>query len=274
MSESERRRERVRTRTRVRERSRDLPATTHDHRRGHVERGRDAEASKAALLAAAEDLFARDGFEGARVDKIAQVAGYNKSLIFQYFGDKEGLYRQVVWRQRDEASAQIGAIVERFTGPDAPPLTAETTREFLETCIRWNFDFHLAHPRMLRMHAWEAAEHWQTYTTISGPEGEAVRQQGKKWALAVVDYLRRAQQAGYVRPELDPQLLIAYVMSQAEHYLISCPRFERFLGGADLSSSQALARSREQIVALFLNGALVLQQVNQETQETLDETGL
>jgi AcrR family transcriptional regulator len=264
-----------RERVRMRERHR---TTERDHRRKHAERGRDAEVSKAALLAAAEDLFARDGFEGARVDEIARTAGYNKSLIFQYFGDKEGLYRQVVWRQRDEAGAQIGAIVERFTGPDAAPLTAETTRDFLETCIRWNFDFHLAHPRMLRMHAWEAAENWHTYTTISGPEGEAVHRQSKKWALAVVDYLTRAQQAGYIRPELDPRLLIAYVMSQAEHYLISCPRFERFLGGADLSSSQALARSREQIVALFLNGALVphpeTHQETQETKELSDATGL
>ena len=267
MREGERR-ERVRTRERHR-------MAEHDHRRKHAERARDAEASKAALLAAAEDIFARDGFEGARVDEIARVAGYNKSLIFQYFGDKEGLYRQVVWRQRDEASAQIGAIVERFTGPGAPPLTAETTREFLETCIRWNFDFHLAHPRMLRMHAWEAAENWHTYTTISGPEGEAVHQQGKKWAFAVVDYLTRAQQAGYVRPELDPRLLIADVMSQAEHYLISCPRFERFFSGADLSSSQALARSREQIVALFLNGALVANpETQQETKDISDATGL
>src|SRR6476659_1498290 len=115
MREDERRergRERVRTREHHRDRIAERLLMRRHHRRKHADRARDAEASKAALLAAAEDIFARDGFEGARVDDIAHTAGYNKSLIFQYFGDKEGLYRQVVWCTRDDAGAQIGAIVE------------------------------------------------------------------------------------------------------------------------------------------------------------------
>jgi TetR/AcrR family transcriptional regulator len=266
--------ERRRGRDRARERLRDRSARAHDRGRQPHGRERDAEASRRALLAAAEDIFARDGFDGARVDDIARTAGYNKSLIFQYFDDKEGLYRQVVWCTRDDAGAQIGAIIERFTGPDAPPLTAETARAFIETCVRWTFDFFLAHPHILRIHAWEAAEGWHTFTEMGGPAGEAAHKKGKHWAAAVVDYLARAQQAGYLRPELDPRLLVFNVMSQAEHYLISIPRFERIFAGADLSSPQALTHAREHIVALFLNGAIVPQQETQDTKETLDATGL
>jgi AcrR family transcriptional regulator len=262
------RRERVRTRERHR-------VIGRDHRRKHAERARDAEASKAALLAAAEDIYARDGFEGARVDEIARMAGYNKSLIFQYFGDKEGLYSQVVWRMRDLSSAQIGAIVQRFTGPDAPPISYETTRAFIEACVRWTFDFYAAHPNFLRIHAWEAAECWRTFTHVGGPEGEAARTQGKVWARAVLEYLTRAQEAGYLRRELDPRLLITSVISQAEHYLLAIPRFERILPGADVSSSQAIAQAREQTVALFLYGALVANpDRQQEIKDTPDATGL
>jgi AcrR family transcriptional regulator len=256
----EERRMRVRTRERLR-------ATERDHRRKHAERGRDAEASKAALLAAAEDIFARDGFEGARVDEIARSAGYNKSLIFQYFGDKEGLYSQVVWRMRDLVGAQIGAIVQRFTGPDAPPISYETTRVFIEACVRWTFDFYAAHPNFLRIHAWEAAECWRTFVASGSPEGEAARTQGKVWAHAVLEYLTRAQEAGYLRCELDPRLLITSVISQAEHYLLVAPRFERILPTTDLSSSEAIRQAREQSVALFLYGSLI---PNPETQETKD----
>jgi AcrR family transcriptional regulator len=262
------RRERVRTRERYR-------TTGRDHRRKHAERGRDAEASKAALLAAAEDIFARDGFEGARVDEIAKAAGYNKSLIFQYFGDKEGLYSQVVWRMREQSGAQIGAIVQRFTGPDAPPLSYETTRAFIEACVRWTFDFYAAHPNCLRIHAWEAAECWRTFTATGGSEGQAAQTQGKVWARAVLDYLTRAQEAGYLRRDLDPRLLITSVISQAEHYLLAIPRFERILPSADLSSSQAIAQAREQTVALFLYGALVSNpDTHQEAKELSDATGL
>jgi len=109
---------------------------------------------------------------------------------------------------------------------------------------------------------------------MGGPAGEVAHKKGKRWATAVVDYLERAQQAGYIRSELDPRLLVFNVMSQAEHYLIAIPRFERIFAGADLSSPQALARAREQIVAQFLNGAFIPQQKNQDTKETLDATGL
>jgi AcrR family transcriptional regulator len=266
MREGERR-ERVRTRERYR-------AAGHDHRRKHAERARDAEASKAALLAAAEEVFARDGFEGARVDEIARVAGYNKSLIFQYFGDKEGLYSRIVWRMRDQASAQIGAIVERFTGPDAPALTAATTRAFIEACVRWAFDFYSAYPNVLRIHAWEAAECWRTFSASGSPEGETARTQGKVWAHAGIACRARAQEAGYLRRELDPRLLIASVISQAEHYMLAIPRFERIFGVSELSSVEALARAREQTVALFLDGALIPQQENQKAKDTSDATGL
>jgi AcrR family transcriptional regulator len=271
MRDGERRRERLRTRERPRERK----ALERDHRRKHVDRARDAEASKAALLAAAENIFARDGFDGARVDEIARAAGYNKSLIFQYFGDKEGIYSQIVWRMREQSGAQIGAIVQRFTGPDAPPISYETTRAFIEACVRWTFDFYAAHPNFLRIHAWEAAECWRTFVAIGSPEGEAARTQGKVWAHAVVAYLQRAQEAGYLRRELDPRLLITSVISQAEHYLLAVPRFERILPTADLSSSQAIAQAREQTVALFLYGSLIsTQEPHQETKDTPDETGL
>src|SRR5436853_5858385 len=60
-------------------------------------RGRthDAEGAREAILNAAEEVFAEHGFDGARVDAIAARAGYNKSLLFQYFGDKLGLYAEV-----------------------------------------------------------------------------------------------------------------------------------------------------------------------------------
>jgi TetR/AcrR family transcriptional regulator len=265
---------RIRVRTRERDRG-----TGREHRGRHAERARDAEVSKAALLAAGEEIFARDGFEGARVDEIARAAGYNKSLIFQYFGDKEGLYNQIVWRMREQSGAQIGAIVERFTGPDAPPLSYEATRAFIEACIRWTFDFYAAHPNYLRIHAWEAAECWRTFTAIGGPEGEAAQTQGKVWARAVHEYLTRAQEAGYLRRELEPRLLITSVISQAEHYLLALPRFERILPATDRSSSQAIARAREQTVALFLYGSLIPTQEphrepHQETKEITDATGL
>ncbi len=53
------------------------------------------ERTRATILSAARREFARSGFAGARIEAIARRAGVNKSLIFYYFQNKDGLSRAV-----------------------------------------------------------------------------------------------------------------------------------------------------------------------------------
>ncbi len=53
---------------------------------------RDSAASRAAILQAALNEFSSAGYEGARVDRIAETAGVSKPLLYDYFGDKDDLY--------------------------------------------------------------------------------------------------------------------------------------------------------------------------------------
>src|SRR2546425_2498149 len=78
-----------------------------ERRRGRVH---DAEGAREAILNAAEQVFAEHGFDGARVDAIAETAGYNKSLLFQYFDDKLGLYIAVN-RRADKEITEFEARV-------------------------------------------------------------------------------------------------------------------------------------------------------------------
>jgi AcrR family transcriptional regulator len=55
-------------------------------------RRHDAEASRAALLAAAAALFEERGYDAATVREIGERAGVDAALIARYFGGKEGLY--------------------------------------------------------------------------------------------------------------------------------------------------------------------------------------
>ena len=74
-------------------------------------RAHDAQGAREAILNAAEEVFAEHGFDGARIDAIAAKAGYNKSLIFQYFDDKLGLYAHVVRRADAEMSGLQSQMV-------------------------------------------------------------------------------------------------------------------------------------------------------------------
>src|SRR5204863_3952029 len=66
---------------------------------------RKPERSQERILAAAFHEFASKGFAGARVDRIAARAGINKRMLYHYFGNKEGLFREVLRRKMTERQA-------------------------------------------------------------------------------------------------------------------------------------------------------------------------
>lgn len=63
-------------------------------------RERRLEHTRALLLDAAEDLFARKGFSGSALEAIADAAGYTRGAIYAHFGGKEELFLAVIERQR------------------------------------------------------------------------------------------------------------------------------------------------------------------------------
>jgi AcrR family transcriptional regulator len=87
--------------------------------RGHTGRRRtQAERSastRAALLAAARDLFAERGFAGAGREEIVRRAGVTRGALQHHFGDKEGLFRSVYEQVEGEvmhgiATAAMSAV--------------------------------------------------------------------------------------------------------------------------------------------------------------------
>lgn len=57
---------------------------------------RRSDATRAAILEAARERFASDGYERATVRAIAHDAGIDPSMVMRYFGSKEGLFAAVV----------------------------------------------------------------------------------------------------------------------------------------------------------------------------------
>lgn len=59
-------------------------------------RKRDAEATRAAILNAARQEFARNGFDSTSLRQIAAVAGIDVALINRYFGGKVPLFTEAL----------------------------------------------------------------------------------------------------------------------------------------------------------------------------------
>jgi AcrR family transcriptional regulator len=61
-----------------------------------------------AILAAALDEFAAQGFAAARLDDVAKRAGVAKGTIYLYFADKETLFQELI---RTQLSPVVGGVI-------------------------------------------------------------------------------------------------------------------------------------------------------------------
>lgn len=225
-------------------------------------RERDSQVAKAAILEAAKEIFARNGFGAARVDAVAETAGYNKSLIFQYFEDKLGLYRAVVHSCKEHMEDDL-ILIMLNNMQNRETIDAEQFREFLATVIREYFNYQISNPRSMRILAWEMAEGWNAYRAISLPEGPYCFRSKFK---AVSSFLEKAREQGIVRPEIDPVLLVAHVLNMCVFHALSIPRYQINFPKRDFSSPEALAQAREQIVMLVLHGVMASKETIHATE--------
>ncbi|MEC3952690.1 TetR family transcriptional regulator [Nocardia sp. CDC153] len=150
-----------------------------------ADRRRDAERSRQALLDAALDEFAAKGFDGARVQEIADRAGVNKQLIAYYFGGKEGLYQEI---QRGWPAAEA----ER-ADPELP--LDEIAARYLTAVLE--------DPRPARLLVWRGL-------TGSGTDSDYL--EGSGTVAADLANLARAQERGEIAGELDPAFVRMAVM--------------------------------------------------------------
>jgi len=73
-------------------------------------RAADYAERRAAIVEAAAELYARDGFAGASVAQLAKAPGASKSLIYHYYASKEDILFDVMdshLRALDEAAARV-----------------------------------------------------------------------------------------------------------------------------------------------------------------------
>ena len=66
-----------------------------------------------AILQAALELFAEQGFHGAPTSQLAQKAGVGVGTLYRYFKDKDDLIRDLYRRVREDAVHQIFAEVPK-----------------------------------------------------------------------------------------------------------------------------------------------------------------
>ncbi len=70
------------------------------------------------ILDTAAQEFAEIGYEGARVDRIADRARVNKAMIYYHIGDKQALYTRVLHEVFGDTAVRLAETINEASSPD------------------------------------------------------------------------------------------------------------------------------------------------------------
>src|SRR6187399_2277548 len=97
--------------------SRRAVAPTSASERADTPRARGASRGRKELMAIAIDCFARYGYQGTTIDRIASAAGVTKGALYYHFRDKEELLFEAVQDRISEFEQRVVGSVSPTTDP-------------------------------------------------------------------------------------------------------------------------------------------------------------
>ncbi|MEH0845100.1 TetR family transcriptional regulator [Micromonospora sp. CPCC 205711] len=177
---------------------------------------RRSDATRAAILRAARERFAADGYERATIRAIAADARIDPSMVMRYYGSKEGLFA---------AAAEFDLRLPELADLPADRIGEALVRHFLD---RWEGDGTLV--ALLRTASTNPGAAERMRTIFADQLGAAV-------ARTVADPATAARRAGLVASQIlglaftryvvrlppvadaDPAELIAWVAPTVQRYL-------------------------------------------------------
>lgn len=173
-------------------------------RKGESPRKRDADRTRAALLAAGAREFAAHGFGGARIDRIAAGAGCNIRLLYHHFGAKKGLYIAVLEAAYGDLRAREASLALDPSDPMAS----------VERLLRFTFRYFEEHPDfegLIRAENMMAGRYLRESARL--PQ-EAVRLRALLGAIVAA-----GEAQGVFRPGIDPVRLYVTIAAFSRFHL-------------------------------------------------------
>jgi AcrR family transcriptional regulator len=119
-------------------------------------RTRDADRTRAAILGAAERLFARRGYDATSLADIGVAAGVSRGTPSYFFGSKDELYVAVLERMYHERNEALGPVFAPLVEWANAATPAEPLRTVLARCVEGYLEFLHGRPAFVAMMEREA----------------------------------------------------------------------------------------------------------------------
>jgi AcrR family transcriptional regulator len=206
------------------------------HNAGVAPEQLDARDGREALLDAAMDIFAAQGYAGATVDEIAQAAGMSKAGFYWHFDSKEAIFAAVVARYAPFAAVER-IIADGERASDDPHVVLTRILTALVAAVAPRFTLF----RTILLEAFQ-----------NPAMGAVVAHNVLGVVLPMVGgYLTRQMAADHLRP-MHPALAIQSLIGPLFIYLLT-----RELFASQVAVMPPMDAVIAHIVTTFLDGALV-----------------
>jgi AcrR family transcriptional regulator len=150
--------------------------------------------TRARLVAAAKEIFERDGFLDARISDIAERAGLSHGSFYHYFESKEEVFREVALEVDEQLTAPMYDVIFDRSFEASP-------YERLRTAIRMHLERYRAEARIMGV--------IEQVSRID-PEVSAARHQRHLASNSdVTKAIVALQRQGLADPRLDPAIAAA-----------------------------------------------------------------
>lgn len=193
-------------------------------------RQRDSARTRDAILTAARDVLAKQGFSGWGVNAIARAAGCDKQLIYRYFGGLDGLATAI----GEDMAAWLDSALSADPSAKPPATYADLTTRLLLTLARALRGHRLAQ----RIIAWELAEDSPLVRSFAAARGTAMM----AWI---------ARERGSLVPPagVDAPAINAILVAAVQQLVLASAASGRF-SGVPLESDADWARIEQAVRAL------------------------
>ena len=197
-------------------------------------KGRDRGRTQAAILEAARQVLADQGFAGWGINAIARAAGCDKQLIYRYFNGLDGLAEALGTEMAAWFDTALAARPDVPASASYAELMARLALEYLDA-LRGN---RLAQ----RILAWEAAE------DAASPQRFATARD-----KAITAWIYRERGNLMPREGVDATAATAVLLAGVQHLALAGAASGRF-SGLRLNSDRAWERIRAAITSMALSG--------------------
>jgi AcrR family transcriptional regulator len=192
----------------------------------------DPEGTRRNIVEIATDEFANKGFSGARIDDIAARTNTSKRMIYYYFGDKEGLFVEVL----EQAYSRIRQIETTLELDHIEPESA------LRALVGFTFDYQNANENFIRLVMVE-----NIHKGIHLARSRIIEKLNLSAITTLRDIYRRGRVAGVFRNGIDEVDLHMSISALCFFNVANRATFSRIFK-REMATPDALARRREVVI--------------------------